>query len=299
MTRQRVLGRFDAPFPAAEILDPLVRAALEEDAAFQDRAISAVPEAARAKASVLAREAGVMAGERVFRRVFEILAPHARFEHSGLADGRMFAAGDVVRTIEGPATALLSGERTALNFLQRLCGIATMTNAFVEKSAGRIAITDTRKTTPGLRALEKYAVVVGGGVSHRPNLREMVMLKENHLALAGGIRPAVERIRAQAESQDLPLTVEVRSFEEAMEAADLDVDRILLDNMTPEEMKRIVQTLKARRSRPELEASGGIRESNLDEVAASGVDVASVGSLTHGARAIDFSFLVEPGSPHS
>ena len=171
-----------------------------------------------------------------------------------------------------------------------------MTKSFVEKSAGRIAITDTRKTTPGLRALEKYAVVVGGGVSHRPNLREMVMLKENHLALAGGIRPAVERIRAQAESQDLPLTVEVRSFEEAMEAADMDVDRILLDNMTPQEMKRIVQILKARRSRPELEASGGIRESNLEEIAASGVDVASVGSLTHGARAIDFSFLVEPGT---
>ena len=293
MTRQKVLGRFEAPFPQAEILDPLVRAALVEDAAFDDRAMAAVPADAHAMGRVLAREPGLMAGERVFRRVFEILSPHARFEHSGLADGRTFAAGDVVRTIEGPARALLSGERTALNFLQRLCGIATMTKSLVEKSAGRIAITDTRKTTPGLRALEKYAVVVGGGVSHRPNLREMVMLKENHLALAGGIRAAVERIRANAQSHGLPLTVEVRSFEEAMEAADLDVDRILLDNMSPAEMRRIAQSLKPRRSRPELEASGGIRESNLDEIAASGVDVASAGSLTHGARAIDFSFLVE------
>jgi nicotinate-nucleotide pyrophosphorylase (carboxylating) len=299
MTRQRVLGRFDAPFPAAEMLDPLVRAALKEDAAFEDRASASVPADARAVGRVLAREPGLMAGERVFRRVFEILSPHSRFEHSGLSDGQSFAAGDIVRTIEGPARALLSGERTALNFLQRLCGIATRTKALVERSAGRIAITDTRKTTPGLRALEKYAVVVGGGVSHRPNLREMVMLKENHVALAGGIREAVERIRADAESRDLPLTVEVRNFEEAMEAADLDVDRILLDNMTPAELRRIVHQLPPRGSRPELEASGGVREDNFEEVAASGVDVASVGSLTHGSRAIDLSFLVERSTSRS
>jgi nicotinate-nucleotide pyrophosphorylase (carboxylating) len=234
-----------------------------------------------------------LAGELAFRRVFEILAPTARFEHRGAADGHSFAAGDVVMTIDGPARALLSGERTALNFLQRLCGIATKTRAFVEKAGGRIAITDTRKTTPGLRALEKYAVVVGGGVSHRPNLREMVMLKENHLALAGGIRRAVESIRAEAQGRELPLTVEVRTFEEAMEAADLEVDRILLDNMSPSQMRRIAHALGPRRSRPELEASGGIREDNLEEIASSGVDVASIGSLTHAARAIDFSFLVE------
>ena len=131
MTRQRVLGRFDAPFPATEMLDPLVRAALEEDAAFDDRASASVPADAHAVGRVLAREPGLMAGERVFRRV----------EHNGLADGQSFAAGDIVRTIEGPATALLSGERTALNFLQRLCGIATRTKALVERSAGRIAIT--------------------------------------------------------------------------------------------------------------------------------------------------------------
>jgi nicotinate-nucleotide pyrophosphorylase (carboxylating) len=293
MTRHRVLGRFAAPFPPPEILDPLIRTALDEDAAFEDRSLAAIPENARGSGRVLAKEPGILAGERAFRRVFEILSPAARYEHQGAIDGHAFAAGDVVLTIAGPARALLSGERTALNFLQRLSGIATKTRGFVDKAGGRIAITDTRKTTPGLRALEKYAVVVGGGVSHRRDLREMAMLKENHIALAGGIRRAVESIRTQWGTRELPLTVEVRTFEEAMEAADLEVDRILLDNMDPAQMRRIAEALGPRRSRPELEASGGIREENLDEIASSGVDVASIGSLTHGVRSIDFSFLVE------
>jgi nicotinate-nucleotide pyrophosphorylase (carboxylating) len=319
---QRILGRFEAPAPSREIVDALVRAALKEDAAAEDRAAAALPNDMRALGRVVAKEPGVLAGSFVFRRVFEILSQaheeihgelrrgteipveHGRsveqverFEHGGKRDGDTFSAGDVVLTTLGSGRTLLSGERTALNFLQRLSGIATTTRAFVDAAAGRIAITDTRKTTPGLRTLEKYAVGVGGGVSHRPNLREMAMLKENHIALAGGIRAAVESLRAA--SRSVPLTVEVRTLEEAREAAALGVDRILLDNMSPAEIRRVVQALGPRHSRPELEASGGIRLENIDELAQTGIDVASIGALTHSVRAIDFSFLVERASRES
>ena len=233
----------------------------------------------------------------MFRRVFEVLADAAgrpdSLSFSGRSDGQPFDAGDTVLTVEGTGAVLLAGERTALNFLQRLCGIATVTRRAVDAAAGRIAVCDTRKTTPGLRALEKYAVVMGGGTSHRWSLGDMVMLKENHITLAGGVVPAIEAVRADPASSGLPLTVEVRSFEEAKEAAARGVDRVLLDNMSPAEMKRIADSLGPRGSRPELEASGGVTPADVGRLADCGVDLVSLGSLTHSVRAIDLSFLLD------
>jgi nicotinate-nucleotide pyrophosphorylase (carboxylating) len=299
---KRLLGTFDAGFPAPEELDPVLVGALAEDHAFDDRSTRPLSGAAGpALGRVLAREAGTLAGAPVFRRVFELLAAREAGDGpvavtvEGLADGAVFAAGDEVLTLRGPGGVLLSGERTALNFLQRLSGVATRTAACVAATAGRIAVCDTRKTTPGLRALEKYAVVVGGGRSHRWHLGDMVMLKENHLAVAGGIVPALAAIRADPRSAALPVTVEVRTEAEALAAADAGVDRILLDNMSPDEMGRIASDLAGRPERPELEASGGLGPADLGRIAETGVDLVSLGSLTHSVKAVDFSLLLELG----
>lgn len=286
---KRLLGTFDASVPATGDLDPLLDRVLEEDHAFADR--STLPLPARGEewcGTVVAREPGVLAGVPVFRRVFDRLGEGVRVD--GCEDGHRFEVGDEVLRARGPAGVLLSGERTALNFLQRLSGIATRTGQVVEAAAGRIAVCDTRKTTPGLRALEKYAVVVGGGTSHRWSLGDMVMLKENHLELAGGIGAAVASVRADRESSKLPITVEVCTFDQAVEAAALGVDRLLLDNMTTDEMRRIAERLGPAGSRPELEASGGITRERIPEIAECGVDLVSLGALTHSARSIDLSF---------
>ncbi len=288
---KRLIGTFDAQAPAGAALDDPVRRALEEDHAFDDRSTRPLPGADRpASARVIARESGVLAGVRAFTRAFELVADGpVRVE--GRTDGDVFRSSDTVLRIEAPGRVLLAGERTGLNFLQRLSGIATVTRRCVDAVGGRIAVCDTRKTTPGLRALEKWAVVVGGGRSHRWSLGDMVMLKENHLALAGGITPAVEAVRADQASGRLPLTVEVRTFDEAREAAALRVDRILLDNLAPAEMRRIADALG--KDRPELEASGGLGPEALADVAGSGVDLVSLGSLTHSVKSIDLSFLIE------
>ena len=289
----KVLGRFDAALPGAAELDALVLAALREDEAFGDRSTAPLPGRERiAQAAVVARTGGVLAGRAVLQRAFELLAGEGEVDVEGSADGEEFEAGERVLSVRAPAGALLSGERTALNFLQRLSGIATRTRLAVRAAAG-LPVSDTRKTTPGLRALEKYAVVQGGGTSHRWSLGDMVMLKENHLALAGGVGPAVAAIRADPSSSRLPLTVEVRSLEQAREAAALGVDRLLLDNLSPARMREIVEALGPAGSRPELEASGGIGLEDLPAVAACGVDVVSLGSLTHSVPATDFSMLFE------
>ncbi|MDP6461202.1 MAG: nicotinate-nucleotide diphosphorylase (carboxylating), partial [Gemmatimonadota bacterium] len=182
---KQVLGRFDAPLPAAETMDPVLYGALAEDRAQEDRTtLPIVPEGLRARGRVVAREPGVLAGAGVFRRVFECLGKCGEeadeLSFDGMRDGEVFAPGDEVLRVEGPGRILLTGERTALNFLQRLCAVATATRACVDAAQGKVAICDTRKTTPGLRALEKYAVVVGGGRSHRWSLADMVLVKENH-----------------------------------------------------------------------------------------------------------------------
>jgi nicotinate-nucleotide pyrophosphorylase (carboxylating) len=292
-----VLGRFDAAAPDAAALDDVITRALREDHAFDDRSTRPLPGAdAVRRADVVAREGGVLAGVVVFRRTFELLSAGGRVDVSGRADGERFDAGDVVLRVTAPGSVLLAGERTALNFLQRLSGVATVTRRCVDAVEGRIAVCDTRKTTPGLRALEKWAVVLGGGHSHRWSLGDMVMLKENHLALAGGIAPAVAAVRADPASGELPLTVEVTTLEQAREAAAAGADRLLLDNMSAGDMARVARAL-AGADRPELEASGGLRPEDLPAVAAAGVDLVSLGSLTHSVRAIDFSLLVAPARP--
>jgi len=296
----RLLGRFDAPVPGPDVLDPVVTLALDEDCAFGDRSSRLLPGSERVlPARVVARESGLLAGVPVFRRVFEVLADAAGrpddLSFSGGEDGSAFDADDEVLRVAAPAAILLAGERTALNFLQRLSGIATVTRRAVDAAGGRLAVSDTRKTTPGLRALEKYAVVVGGGTSHRWSLADMILLKENHVAVAGGIGAAIAAIRSDPAAAALPLTVEVRSLEEAREAAALRPDRLLLDNLSPAEMRRIAAELGRGGERPELEASGGVAPEDVGELAGCGVDVVSLGALTHSVRAIDLSFLVEPG----
>jgi nicotinate-nucleotide pyrophosphorylase (carboxylating) len=294
---RRLLGAIDVAEPEARLLDAVVLRALEEDQAFADASTVALPgAAARRRGDVIAREGGVLAGTAAFRRAFEIVSGERGIAVDGARDGHRFAAGETVLTVRASGRVLLAGERTALNFLQRLSGIATATRRCVDATGGRLAVCDTRKTTPGLRALEKHAVVVGGGHSHRASLADMVMLKENHLAIAGGIGAAVAAVRADARAAALPLTVEVRTLAEAIEAAALKPDRLLLDNMSPAEMRQVVEALGPRESRPELEASGGITLESLPQVAATGVDLVSLGALTHSARAIDFSLLVTADS---
>ncbi len=290
---RRLLGRFDVAAPSAAVVDDAVRRALAEDSAFEDRSTLPLPgKDTRRRAEVVAREGGVLAGVAPFQRSFELLAMGAPVTVTGRADGDTFAAGDVVLAVEASAAVLLAGERTALNFLQRLSGVATATRRGVDACGGRMAVCDTRKTTPGLRALEKHAVILGGGTNHRFGLGDMVMLKENHLAVAGGIAPAIAAVRADPASAALPLTVEVRTYEEAMATARLTPDRLLLDNMPLVEMRRVVDALGPKGTRPEVEASGGMRVEDLARVADTGVDLVSLGSLTHSVRAIDFSLLV-------
>lgn len=293
-----LLGTFDAGPPPLEVLDDVVDRALAEDRAAEDRSTLPLPRRDDPRTGrIVAREDGVLAGVLLVRRVYERLPGGAAVRVEGGADGDRFSRGDDVLTLTGPVGALLSGERTALNLLQRLSGIATATRRAVDAAGGRLAVCDTRKTTPGLRALEKWAVVLGGGTSHRWSLADMVLLKENHLALAGGVAAAVAAVRADPDSARLPLTVEVRTFEEAVEAAALDVDRLLLDNMSPVEMTRVAERLGPRGSRPELEASGGLAPEDLPAAAEAGVDLVSLGSLTHSVKAVDFSFLLDDARP--
>jgi nicotinate-nucleotide pyrophosphorylase (carboxylating) len=224
----------------------------------------------------------------VAERVFRSLDPEAGFARE-VAEGVWRESGEVLR-IEGRARGLLSGERTALNFLQRLSGVATMAARAVQAVSGTGAvILDTRKTTPGLRALEKAAVAAGGATNHRAGLYDAILIKENHSALAGGVGAAVRRAREQA--PDLPLEVECRDLAEVDEALEARASWLLLDNMSPVELRRAVEHVGGR---AELEASGGVTLQTLREVASTGVDFVSVGALTHSAPALDLSLLLTP-----
>jgi nicotinate-nucleotide pyrophosphorylase (carboxylating) len=270
------------------IIDEIVAAALREDLGHGDLTTQAViPADARAAARIVAREAGVVAGLPVAAAVFRAVEPALRVE-ACVAEGAPFAAGTVLAEVRGPARGLLTGERVALNLLQRMCGTATITARYVAAVAGtRARILDTRKTTPGLRALEKYAVRMGGGVNHRFALYDGVMLKDNHLALLAaqgvGLAEAVRRARA-AVGPMVRVEVEVERVEDAVVAAEAGASMILLDNMPPAELRRAVAAVAGR---AELEASGGITLETLRAVAESGVDYISVGALTHSARALD------------
>lgn len=276
----------DVDFPLSrEATEALVRAALEEDRAFEDvTTLATVPEGAFANARMVARSEGVIAGLPLAVMAFHLLDP--RVEVRVLAwDGSRVARGDITLELAGPARALLSAERVALNFVQHLSGIATLTARYVNAVRGmHSVILDTRKTTPTFRSLEKYAVRCGGGVNHRMDLATAVLIKDNHLAAAGGdIAVAVRRSRELAPAGSC-VEVECDDVDQASAAAEAGADIILLDNMTPEQMRECVEIVAGRAL---TEASGGITLAGARAVAEAGVDRISVGALTHSAPALD------------
>jgi nicotinate-nucleotide pyrophosphorylase (carboxylating) len=270
-------------------LDAIVRRALDEDVGPGDVTTQAtVPPGARARARITQKQPGVVFGLAPAEATFRALDPDVRFER--LAPEGEWRDGGPVAEIEGSAAALLTGERTALNFLQRLSGVATLTARYVEAVAGTGArVLDTRKTTPGLRALEKAAVAAGGGTNHRTGLYDVILIKENHAAMAGGIAAAVRAARAAA--PEVPLQVECRDLAEVDEALAAGAPRLLLDNMTPARLREVVAHVNGR---AELEASGGVSLGTVREIAGTGVQFVSVGALTHSAPALDLSLLLEP-----
>jgi nicotinate-nucleotide pyrophosphorylase (carboxylating) len=272
-----------------EIIRDAVARALKEDVGDGDITTAAtVPPDVRARALITQKAAGVVFGLDAAEETFRELDPTMQIERR-CAEGTWRSGGPVLE-LEGSARALLTGERTALNFLQRLSGVATLTARCVRAVEGTGArILDTRKTTPGLRPLEKAAVAAGGGTNHRAGLYDAILIKENHAAIAGGVGEAVRKARAR--NGDVPLEVECRTLAEVEEALAAGAPRILLDNMTPDELRGAVGRVAGR---AELEASGGVTLETLGEIAATGVDFISVGALTHSAPALDLSLILEP-----
>jgi nicotinate-nucleotide pyrophosphorylase (carboxylating) len=273
------------------VIDAAVETALLEDLGSGDITTDAiVPPGARAIARAIAKQPLVTCGGDVFARVFYRLDPSLRVERR-VADGAQAGPGDVLWIVEGAAGTILEGERTALNFAQRMSGIATLTARLVAAvpAGSGLTIVDTRKTTPGLRALERYAVRSGGGKNHRNDLGAMVLIKDNHVAAAGGIQKAIELVRARA-SHALRVEVEVTSLAELDEALAARVDVVMLDNFAPEELAVAVARASGRAI---VEVSGGVTLERIPELARLGVDVASVGALTHSAPAVDISLELE------
>jgi nicotinate-nucleotide pyrophosphorylase (carboxylating) len=277
-----------------ELAGRVVRGALEEDGAFQDvTTLATVPAAQRGHGVFIAKERGVLAGLPLAQAAFKVLDATIEFEPK-LDDGARLHRGSVITTVSGPLAPILSAERVALNFLQRLSGTATLTRALVEAVDGlAVRIVDTRKTTPGLRTLERYAVRAGGGHNHRFNLADGVLIKDNHLVAGKSRGLSLTQVVGSARAgapHTLSIEVEVDRFEQAVEAVGAGADVILLDNMTPEEMARCVTMIDGRAL---TEASGGITLENVRAIAESGVDIISSGALTHSARALDISLEIE------
>jgi nicotinate-nucleotide pyrophosphorylase (carboxylating) len=271
-------------------LQEIVRAALAEDVGSGDATtLATVGAAARARATITQKAPGVVFGLDAAERTFSEVDAAVTFERLS-PEGAWQEAGTEVLRVEGPARALLTGERTALNLLQRLSGIATLTARYVKAVEGTgVQILDTRKTTPGLRMLEKAAVRAGGGTNHRIGLFDAVLIKENHIAAAGGVRQAIEQARRAY--PDLPLEVECRNPEEIAQALEAGAPRVLLDNMDPAQLRAAVEQVGGR---AELEASGGITLETVRAHAVEGLDFISVGALTHSACALDLSLILEP-----
>ena len=275
------------------MLEPLVRAALLEDLgrAGDLTTDAIVPSDARARMTIRARQPGVIAGLDVARIAFDLVDPRIAL-HVEAGDGSVVEPGTIVGCLEGPARGLLTAERTALNFLCRLSGIASATRSIVDMVASyRARIVDTRKTTPGLRAIEKYAVRVGGGSNHRFGLDDAVLIKDNHVAVAGGIRPAIERVKASV-GHLVKIEVEVDDLDQLREALAVGIDAVLLDNMGPAMIAEAVAMVAGRAI---TEASGRITPATAPAIAATGVDLISVGWLTHSAPILDLGLDFEPG----
>lgn len=273
-------------------LDELIRMALREDVGDGDHStLACIPSDAMGKAKMVAKKPGVLCGVEVGERVFHLVNPELKvsvMKH----DGDQLAVGDIVMLVEGAAGSILTAERTALNFMQRLSGIATQTNIMVKMLDGlHTRLLDTRKTTPNMRLLEKYAVKCGGGTNHRIGLYDMVMLKDNHIDFAGGIEKAIDRTRQylKENNKDLRIEIEVRNMDELERVMQHGgVDRIMLDNFDTETLKLAVKRIGGQY---ETEASGGITDETLRAYAESGVDFISVGALTHHIKSLDLSLV--------
>ncbi len=270
------------------ILDPILQRFLEEDIGTGDvTTLATIEPGTQAGAELVAKEDFVLAGISVAQRVFQLLSPDIAFENL-ISDGQPVKRGEVLAWLKGEAADLLQGERVALNLLQRMSGVATLTSAFVREVEGtRAVVVDTRKTTPGLRVMEKYAVRMGGGGNHRMALYDAVLIKENHVAAAGGITAAVGRAK-QRVPHTQKIEVEVRNQDEVAEALDAGADILLLDNMNLSELAAAVELVG---DRAITEASGGVNLENVREIAETGVQLISVGALTHSYRAVDISML--------
>ncbi len=267
----------------------VVRRALAEDLGWGDVTTDAVvPADARARGQFLSKCDCVIAGLDVAAEAFTQLDPGCAFDRK-YKDGDRCRAGDIVAEVRGQAAAMLTAERTALNFLQRLSGIATLTRRFVDATGGKITILDTRKTTPTLRALEKYAVRAGAGTNHRAGLDDGILIKDNHIRIAGGIREAVKRMKEA--NVEMPIEVEAQSLEQVDEAIAAGADVILVDNLPLDQTREAVSRV---RGRAKIELSGGVTLDRLPDLAKTGADYVSIGALTHSAPAVDLSFELEP-----
>ena len=267
-------------------IDRIIQNALDEDIGYGDITTeSCVPESSRICGVFLAKEEGVICGLEIMRRVFALIDAEIKLTFRA-SEGQKVSKGDIIADMEGPARSVLTGERTALNFLQRMSGIATRTSQAVAAVSGTKArITDTRKTTPGLRILEKYAVRVGGGSNHRIGLSDGVLIKDNHIVAAGGIIPAVESVRRRI-PHTLKIEVETSNLAEIDQALAARADIIMFDNMTDAQMKQAVEHIGGRAL---TEASGNMGDRDLRAVAETGVDLISIGALTHTVRSMDIS----------
>ena len=291
VTDDRQEDKMKAPNTYRVNADRLIRMALEEDITSEDLSTNCVmPEYQKGEVQLICIQDGVIAGLGVFKRVFELLDDTVSFDMR-VEDGDEVTVGQLMAVITGDIRALLSGERTALNYLQRMSGIATMTRKYVKQLEGtKTRVLDTRKTTPGLRMLEKAAVKIGGGVNHRIGLFDMILLKDNHVDFAGGIDKAINRAKeyCKEKGKDLKIEIEVRNFDELRQVLSIGgVDRIMLDNFTPENTKKAVEMSGGKY---ETESSGGITFDTLRDYAECGVDFISVGALTHSVKGLDMSF---------
>jgi len=273
----------------SDIIEKTIKQAFEEDIATGDvTTLATIPESQVATAEFLAKDSGVIAGLDITQKIFELLNPKIIFE-AFVTNGTWVDKGKIIAKVSGPAGSILTAERTALNFLQRMSGIATATKKYVDAVAGTKAIIlDTRKTVPGLRIFDKMAVAQGGGQNHRIGLFDMFLIKDNHIAAAGSITKAITTCKS-ANKNNIKIEVEVKNFDELREALSLSPDRIMLDNMTLDQMAEAVKIVNGAIS---LEASGGVNLDTVKDIASTGVDYISVGALTHSVKAFDISLNI-------
>ena len=276
-----------------ELIDDLLTLAFAEDVGDGDATtLSTIPADAMGRQHLLVKQEGILAGVEIARKVFEKFDPSLKMEVF-INDGAHVKPGDIAFVVEGPTRSLLQTERTMLNIMQRMSGIATTTAKYQERLEGlHTKVLDTRKTTPGMRLLEKMAVKMGGGANHRIGLFDMILIKDNHVDFAGGITNAVSRAKqwCKDNGKDLKIEVEVRNTPEIMEALEAGVDRIMLDNYTPERTAEAVALIREKNPNVEIESSGGITFDTLRAYGEAGVDFISVGALTHSVKGLDMSF---------